>query len=235
MLSAATDALGAIERTHSLVDTDMPDTATAADPADVASTNGLRRRLVGAGLIGLAGSLVPGLAARAGASPDQATTTTAPPKRPSDADLELLRFAQTAELAAQALYAAALGTDLGPATAAVVTKVRDAHKAYGQALAAEIGRTAPGTPDATIVDGLTAAFTGGQAGFVAAAAELENTLVATHTEVIGALEGIDGAKLIASIVIAESRHAVVFADLAGASGLDDYLLNEATALAPAEG
>jgi hypothetical protein len=213
----------------------MPDPATAAVTADAASTNGLRRRIVGAGLIGLAGSLVPSLAARAGASPDQATTTTAPPKRPSDADLELLRFAQTAELAAQSLYTKALATDLGPATAAVVAKVRDAHQAYGQALAAEIGRSAPGTPDATIVGDLEGAFTGGQAGMVAAAAQLENTLVATHTEVIGALEGIDGARLIASIVIAESRHAVVFNDLAGNTGLDDYLLNEATALAPAEG
>jgi hypothetical protein len=36
-------------------------------------------------------------------------------------------------------------------------------------------------------------------------------------------------------VIAEARHAVVLADLAGSTELDDFLLNDATALAPAEG
>lgn len=213
----------------------MPDPATAVDSADVASTNGLRRRLLGAGLIGLAGAVVPSLAASAGASPDQATTTTAPPKRPSDADLELLRFAQTAELAAQSLYTSALNAGLGPTATAAVTKIRDAHQAYGQSLAAEIGRTAPGQPAKEIVAELSGAFTGGQQGMLEAAVQLENTLVATHTELIGTLTGIDGSKLIASIVIAEARHAVVLADLAGSTELDDFLLNDATALAPAEG
>lgn len=75
------------------MDIDTPDTAPAAAMADVASSHGLRRRRrLGAGLLGLAGSLLPSLASRAGASPDQ-TTTTAPPKQPSDADLVLLRFA----------------------------------------------------------------------------------------------------------------------------------------------
>ena len=46
---------------------DSPDTSTAHTDvlADAASSSGLRRRLLGAGLIGLAGSLVPGLASRA--------------------------------------------------------------------------------------------------------------------------------------------------------------------------
>lgn len=225
---------GATERTNSLVDIDTPDTAPAAAMADVASPHGLRRRLVGAGLLGLAGSLLPSLASRAGASPDQ-TTTTAPPKQPSDADLVLLRFAQTAELAAQELYTAALGAGFGEITTAVVTAVRDAHMAYGQSLGALIGRTAPGEPLAELVDASLAAFTGPSAGFLAAALELENTLVTTHTELLGQLQGIDGAKLIASVVVAESRHAVVFADLGGATRVDQYLANETTALAPAEG
>lgn len=217
------------------MDTDMPDTAPAVASADVASTNGLRRRLLGAGLIGLAGSLVPSLAARAGASPDQATTTTAPPKRPSEADLELLRFAQAAELTAMSLYNTALATDLGPNTALVVARVRDAHQAYAQTLSAEIGKTAPGAPDDALLADLEGSFGGDQASIVAAGAALENSLVATHTELLGTITGIDSAKILASIVIAEARHAVVLADLAGAGGLDDYLLNDAPALAPAEG
>jgi hypothetical protein len=224
---------GATERTNSLVDIDMPDTAPAAAMADAASSHGLRRRLVGAGLIGLAGSLLPSLASRAGASP--APTTTAPPKRPTDADLELLRFAQSAELAAQELYTTALAGGFGEITTAVVTTVRDAHMAYGQALSALIGKTAPGTPLAELVEASTGAFTGPSAGFLAAALELENTLVTTHTELLGQLQGIDAAKLIASVIVAESHHAVVFADLGGATRVDQYLANETTALAPAEG
>lgn len=218
------------------MDMDTPDSAAAVPTAEVASTPGLRRRLVGAGLIGLAGAaLAPAFAARAGASPEQATTTTAPPKRPSDADLELLRFAQTAELAAVALYRTALGGELGDTTRAVLTHLHDAHLAYGQSLAAEIGRTAPGAPDAAIVEANTEAFSGSQSSVVAAALALENVLVATHTELVATLEGIDGTRLIASIVVAESRHAAVLADLGGATELDALLLNDATALVPAEG
>lgn len=224
---------GATERTNSLVDIDTPDTAPAAAMADVASSHGLRRRLVGAGLIGLAGSLLPSLASSAAAAP--APTTTAPPKRPTDADLELLRFAQTAELAAQELYTAALGAGLGEITTGVVTAVRDAHMAYGQALSALIGKTAPGTPNADLYDASLEAFTGPSAGFLAAALELENTLVTTHTSLLGQLVGIDAAKLIASVVVAESHHAVVFADLVGVTSVDQYMANETTALAPAEG
>ena len=220
-----------LERTHSLVDMDSPDTSTAHTDvlADAASSSGLRRRLLGAGLIGLAGSLLPGLASRAGASPDQATTT-APPKRPSDSDLELLRFAQSAELAAKSLYDTALAGELGDTAKAVLTHVRNAHKAYAQTLAAEIGRTAPGAPDAALVEASSEAFAGSQSSVVAAAFELENVLVATHTEVIGLLTGVDGARIIGSIVPAESRHALVLGDLAGVTELDDLLINSATAL-----
>ncbi len=216
------------------MDTDTPDTAPAAAAADAASPSGLRRRLVGAGLIGLTGALLPGIASGAAASPDQ-TTTTAPPKRPSEADLALLRFAQSAELTAHSLLTTALATGLGEITASVVSRVRDAHLAFAQALAAEIGRTAPGAPDEALVGQFEAAFSGSQQSILDAAVELENTLVATHTEVMGQLEGTDGAKLVASFVIAEARHAVAFADLAGAASLDDYLVNDAAALAPAEG
>ncbi len=216
------------------MDTDMPDTAPAAAAAEAASPSGLRRRLVGAGLIGLTGALLPGLASRVGASPDQ-TTTTAPPKRPNDADLDLLRFAQAAEITAQSLYTTALATGLGDVTASVVARVRDAHQAFGEALAADIGRTAPGAPDASLLAELESSFSGSQQSIVEAAVELENVLVVTHTELVGQLQGIDGSKLIASMIIAEARHAVAFADLAGAAGLDDYLLNDATALTPAEG
>lgn len=209
----------------------MPDPAPAViDAADVASPHGLRRRLVGAGLVGLAGSLLPGLATRAGAAPDEA-----PVRQPTEDDLVLLRFAQQAELAAVSLYTTALSTELGPVTEAVLGRVRDAHLAYSQALGAEIGRTAPGSPAADLVTELEPAFAGPQSGMISTALGLENTLVATHTQLIGTLRSSNAAKLIASVVIAESRHAVVLADLSGVTEVDAYVVNDATPLEPAEG
>jgi hypothetical protein len=218
---------------------DSPDTSTAHTDvlADAASSSGLTRRLLGAGLIGLAGSLVPGIASRAGAStPEQATTTTAPPRQPDASDIALLSFAQTVELAATRLYDLALAGDgIGEVTRSVITEVRAAHLAYGQSLAALIGRTFPGEPLQSLVDESSEAFSGDQASIVAAAVDLENQIVATHTDVVGQLNGINGARLLASILIAEARHALVFADLAGRTELDDLLVNDATALTPVEG
>ncbi len=216
---------------------DSPDTSTAGTDVstDVASSSGFRRRLLGAGLIGFAGSIVPSIAAHAASSPDQATTTTAPPKRPSDDDLVLLRFAMAAELAATSLYTTALASDLGEATIAAITHVRDAHQAFGQALNAEIGTTAPDAPDAAILEASIGAFTGARSAMLSAGLDLENILVATHTDVIGRITGIDGARLIGSIITAEARHALVLGDLAGLTELDDLLGNDAIALTPAEG
>ena len=60
--------------------------------------------------------------------------------------------------------------------------------------------------------------------------------VATHTDILGKLQGTDGAALIASILIVEARHGTVIASLNGSTDLDDLLVNtEADALAPAEG
>ena len=67
-----------------------------------------------------------------------------------------------------------------------------------------------------------------------AAYDLESTLVATHTELLGELEGVDGAKTIASILMMEARHCTVLADLAG-RGDDLDALFENTARAPRPG
>jgi rubrerythrin len=189
----------------------------------------LRRRLLGAGIIGLAGSLLPQLTGRVAASP----TTTAPPRRPSTGDLALLGFAQSVELAAQKLYEAALATDgLGEKTRLIVAAVRESHQAYAQAINALIGSAAPGTPLAAVVSESAPAFSGSQASIVTAAADFENIAVATHTELLAQLQGTDGAKLIASIIIAEAAHAVAFGDLAGRTDLEQLLTNDAAALVP---
>lgn len=211
----------------------MPDHQASA-PAP-ASDGVLRRRLLGAGVAGLAASLLPRLTGRASAGTDEpAATTTAPPRRPTDGDVELLAFAQTVELAAVALYDAALGVVDGPERAVFAT-VRESHQAYAQSIGAALGRPAPGVALASVVDELRPAFSSGSATDIASAAyDLEATALATHTELVGLLQGTEGAALAASILIVEARHCSVMAAIAG-QDLDAQLLSDADALQPTEG
>ncbi len=213
---------------------------TEPAPADSA----LRRRLLGIGLGGAALSLLPFLMGRASATTTTGstsdttptTTTTAPPKRPSTDDVTLLGFAQSVELAARDLYDVALGTSGFDADQrAVIATIRESHDAYAASLSAILGRLAPQTPN-PVVDSLSSSFAGETSTVLAAAYTLESTAVATHTDILGKLQGTDGATLIASILIVEARHGTVLAYLNGKTELDDLLVNdEADALTPAEG
>ena len=61
--------------------------------------------------------------------------------------------------------------------------------------------------------------------------DLESTAVATHTELLGQLEGIDGAETVASILIVEARMRTVLADLAGhGDDLDALFVDDAEPL-----
>lgn len=213
---------------------------TEPAPADSA----LRRRLLGIGLGGAALSLLPFLMGRASATTTTGstsdttptTTTTAPAKRPSTEDVTLLGFAQSVELAARDLYDVALGTSGFDADQrAVIATIRESHDAYAASLSAILGRLAPQTPN-PVVDSLSSSFAGETSTVLAAAYTLESTAVATHTDILGKLQGTDGATLIASILIVEARHGTVLAYLNGKTELDDLLVNdEADALTPAEG
>lgn len=219
--------------------TDSPE-SSAAEMADEQPSIGLRRRLIGAGLIGLAGSLVPRVAAHASSTtPDDtaaATTTTAPPKRPAGDDVQLLDFAQSVELAAVALYDITLAAGaLSDTTLAVVTQVHQAHVSYAQSLNALLGRQASGTALADVIDAFSDAFGGSEDEFLAAAYTFEDTAVATHTELLGQVLGTDGAQLIASILIIEARQALVFADLSGETDLDALIFTDAKAIEPGKG
>ena len=206
----------------------------------------MRRRLLGIGLGGAAISLLPFLSGQASATTPPsstsdttpATTTTAPPLRPTDADVALLGFAQSVELAARALYDVALGTTglFDDVQRAVIAAIRESHSAYAAALSGTLGRLAPQKADSAVIDGLKSSFTGKLADVLQAAYGLESTAVATHTEILGKLQGIDGAALLASILIAEARHGTVLASMNGSTNLDDLLVaKEADALAPAKG
>ena len=231
-----------------------------------AADSALRRRLLGIGLGGAAVSLLPFLVGRASATtpdttpgavppgqasdtpgagattpsttPDTtpATTTTAPSRRPTDSDVPLLGFAQGVELAARNLYDVALGTkDFDDNTRAVIAAIRESHDAYAASLSAILGRLAPQTVN-PVFDAMQSSFGGDLKSVLDAAYTLESTAVATHTDVLGKLQGTDGASLIASILIVEARHGTVLADLNGSTDLDTLLVDtEADALTPAEG
>ena len=230
------------------IDVQDTDSASGAPTHDQTRSPSSRRRLIGAGLVGLAGSLLPQLASRAGATtpptdtdasaesaPPAATTTTAPPQRPTNDDVSLLAFAQSVELAAVALYDTALaGTSVEDSRSLFVT-LREAHLAYTQSLSALLGRGAPGTIFDPAVQMFTDGFGGSSDDVFAAAYDLEATALATHEDLIGELAGTDGAALVASILIAEARHCTVLAHLAGSTKFDTLLLSDADALTPTKG
>ncbi len=215
------------------MDIDSPATPTAAPPGgDAPAADPLRRRVIGAGLAGVAVSLLPGLAARVSAgAPDETTTTTSPPLQPTSADVDLLGFARQVELAAVTLYDRALAGGALPEEAQGLFRwIRDSHRSYAEALGGLLGQPSPG-PQAEVVDEQGAAFDAAYPELALNAAGFEDVAVATHTDLIGRLVGFDGANLIASVLVVEARHATVLRDLAGVTDLDELLAPEAEPIA----
>jgi ferritin-like protein len=204
-----------------------------------------RRRLLAAGFSGTALGLLGSRAVSASpdtttpaddegeTSPESAsvTTTTEPPQRPTQDDVPLLQFAESFELAARDLYQAAI--DAG-AEEETLSAIRGNHQASASILKGMLGTQGALSRSDEVFDRFEQDFaTTDIAALAAAAYELESTAVATHTELVGELVGIDGAHLIASILVVEARQAVVMADLSGRG--DDYdalFESDAEALSP---
>ncbi|MBU3717789.1 MAG: hypothetical protein FGM45_05735 [Actinobacteria bacterium] len=146
--------------------------------------------------------------------------TTMPPRRPTPADIELLAFAQQAELAARDLFAAAADNGVGGEHTASVACIAAHHDAASQAISALIGRSAPQARLDSLFVASRNAFLNDDS-FATSAWELENTMVATHLSLLSALDGTEGSALVASIVSAEARHAAALAVIAGLSPVSD--------------
>lgn len=164
----------------------------------------------------------------------EATTTTLPPQRPTSADIPLLVFAESIELAARDLYGDAIAAG---AKDDVVAAMRENHRAYADVLRGVLGTNANGTRDESIYSQFADQFKVADAKALAGPAyELESTAVATHTELLGKLVGTNAARRVASILMVEARHCVVLADLAGKGDDFDALFeNTAEALTPPAG
>lgn len=203
--------------------------------------NPTRRRLLVAGLAGTAATALAGQRASATAptEPPSTDASTAPtsPGRPTAADVSLLGFAQRIELTARDLYQRAIDEGAAGDEDRVLMGLRSNHQAAADALSAMLGRAAPQTPDDDLFGEWESRFASADLQEVAAAGlELENTLVATHIELIGQLEGLDGVETLAATLLMESRAGTVLADLSG-QGDDPAALfeNPASALTPTEG
>ena len=208
---------------------------------------GLAKRLLGVGLGGAAVVLVPQIAGRARATTppgtgDTATTaaattsTTGAPKRPTDEDVPLLVFAQQIEISAYALYQKSLDLSFTDEQRTVIEVVYQSHLSYAQALSGFLGREASNESDEELISTREADFGADVETMLQAAYDLESSLVATHIQQIGELEGTDAVNLLSSVVTVEARNGTVLADLMGSTDLSVLLVdNDAVALTPAKG
>jgi len=196
-----------------------PVTHTAEGDA-ATSVISTRRGLLGASVAGAALSLIAGQSALAST------------ERVIDADLALLRFVQTLELAASDLYATAVAAGADDPVFGVLV---DQHKAYAEGIAGFVGEPA-NIRNEELYGELESAFAvSDQAAVATAGYDLESAAVATHLEVLARLENVDGAKLVASMLAMEARHCVVLADMSGrGDDLDVLLVNTADPLLPEE-
>ena len=209
----------------------VPEPADASQPS-VERDRAVSRRLALSGLAALAGGAVATAVAgsafaqsatttatgsassatgsgSAAASTEPAPTTTAPPKRPTSADIVLLGFAQSLEFAASQLYGQATPT-LSKDWQLIGAVFGRHHRAYGEQIGALLGRRAPGVANQTLLDERTPAFGArSEPAILKAAYELEISLAASYTQLLGLLKGTDGITLVASFQPVEARQAVV--------------------------
>lgn len=150
---------------------------------------------------------------------------------PTSADKELLITAQSAELAVHDLYENAIAkAGFAEDELATVKMFAAHHLAYVQSIGGLVGADAPFERD----EGIYQRFVGATTNATTARSTLqalENTLAATHTDILSRLEGVDGARLVASIITVEARHAAVFGSLPMFS-MSSALDNGATSLLP---
>jgi hypothetical protein len=191
--------------------------------------NPSRRRVLTAGLAGTTFAL-------AGWRTAAATTPPTPPDRPTDADVDLLASLQGVELAARDLYQAALDAGAND-DGGVLAALRSNHEGYANSISALIGGSAPQAADDALFEQFVGDFDTSDVTAVAEAAyEFESAAVATYLEALGELEGVDGAALVSSILIVESRSCTVLADMSGqGDDLDALLDNDAAPFTLAEG
>ena len=157
--------------------------------------------------------------------------TKMPTKMPTTADKQLLDFALSAELSVHDLYLKAIDSGMLSADEKLMMQMfSEHHKAYAQSLNGLLGKAASNTRNEALYSTYAGQLTSAQA-MSRVLQSVENTMVATHTDILSSLQGLDGATLVASIITVEARHAAVFGTLPNLS-LSSALSSAASSLAP---
>ena len=160
-----------------------------------------------------------------------AAAPSAPTKMPTTADKQLLDFALSAELSVHDLYLKAIDSGTLSADEKLMMQMfSEHHKAYAQSLNGLLGKEASNTRNEALFSTYAGQLTSAQA-MSRVLQSVENTMVATHTDILSSLQGLDGATLVASIITVEARHAAVFGTLPNLS-LSSALNSAASSLAP---
>jgi superoxide dismutase len=150
---------------------------------------------------------------------------------PTSADKQLLDFALSAELSVHDLYITAINSGMLSADErSMMEMFSEHHKSYAQSLNGLLGKAATNTRNEALYSTYAGQLTSAQA-MNRVLQSVENTMVATHTDILSSLQGMDGATLVASIITVEARHAAVFGTLPTAN-LSSALNSAATSLAP---
>ena len=150
---------------------------------------------------------------------------------PTSADKQLLDFALSAELSVHDLYVTAINSGMLSADEKLMMEMfSEHHKSYAQSLNGLLGKAATNTRNEALYTTYAGQLTSAQA-MNRVLQSIENTMVATHIDILSSLEGMDGATLVASIITVEARHAAVFGTLP-TSSLSNALNSAATSLAP---
>jgi hypothetical protein len=150
---------------------------------------------------------------------------------PTSADKQLLDFALSAELSVHDLYITAINSGMLSADEkSMMEMFSEHHKSYAQSLNGLLGKAATNTRNEALYSTYAGQLTSAQA-MNRVLQSIENTMVATHTDILSSLQGMDGATLVASIITVEARHAAVFGNLPTAN-LSSALNSAATSLAP---
>jgi hypothetical protein len=203
---------------------DLETAEPATEPvAGVVARRSLLTSAAAAGIAGLAAALVVDRSAFARAGVDER------PNVPTESDQVVLAQVIGFELAASELYRLTADSGVSDDLAAAVGVMAENHQAYAQAIAGKTGLNADAI-NGDVFEAFKAGFAGSEQEFLAAAHELEQTAVSTHTAVIGEYESVEAIAVTASILVVEARHATVLADVLGVGDLDVLFGNDAPAL-----
>lgn len=135
--------------------------------------------------------------------------------QPTEADTQLLQFAQGVEITAHDLYkkAADSGKFAGDELA-MINMFGEHHKMYAQAINGLIGKSATNQRNESLYSAYVGQLGSAQSAYISLH-NVENTLAATNTDILGQLRGIDAVRILASIITVEARQAAVFGTLPG--------------------